>query len=177
MMALAITLIFLAQTVELSSKKPYDATELTGSRELRTSTRVYRLFFDKKTQREIFRIQYGQKTHGEWVEYWLMGLIAHGDLNQDGKEDYAWYAGDDTSSDQRLILSTPTEYRQFDLFKLTAQAWRNRFKLTPPDIAASANDYDCRFAVESGNPPTLIATIAKPPAKPQTFRIPITFTR
>jgi hypothetical protein len=180
MFALIPLLLFLAaDVIDLYPFPPkdYQETARVSSRDLRTTNRLYRVYFDKKSKAELFKLAYGWKVEGEWINYWRQTLIAHGDFNQDGREDYCWYAGDDTSSNQVLILSRSEGYQRIDLYKALAAAWRIRNKKEPPDFAVAA-DYDCHFALEtSGTQLTLIATISKwGDAPKQVIRIPLTPT-
>lgn len=176
MFALIPLILFLAaDLIDLYPFPPkdYQQTARVASRDHRTRNRLYRVYFDKKSKAELFRLEYGSKVEGEWINYWRQTLIAHGDFNQDGREDYCWYAGDDTSSNQVLILSGSEGYQRIDLYKALAAAWRIRNKKEPPDFAVG--DYDCHFALEtSGTQLTVIATTLKWGDLPkQVIRIPL----
>lgn len=161
------------RTFTTQSYKHRQAVGNVESRELRTTKTVSRLYFDKRTKRELFRIRYGEKLEGEWVNYWTYGLTANGDFNNDGKEDFWWDAGDDTSSQELLILSTPSGYRQIDVYDTLKAAWRLRYKSSAPDLALISNFYNFKFSLElSKTKLNLIAEGTDHESKTYSFRIP-----
>lgn len=153
--------LYAADIVSFSSNGPrYKETPHTGSRDIKTSTRLYHQFFDKASKRELFRIEYGRKLEGQWVAYWSYGLIAHGDYNKDGQEDFYWSAGDDTSSEELLLLSTPTGYQRINIMASLRIAWQIRYKTPPPDFALLDSPYEIATSLESsGSSLTLIADL------------------
>lgn len=176
MQGLLLLLLLQADSPRTFNTQSYKHTQSVGnvdSRELRTKSTVSRLFFDKKTKQELFRIQYGEKLEGEWVRYWTFGLTANGDFNNDGKEDYYWDAGDDTSTQEVLILSTPTGYQQINIYGSLKAAWSRRSHAPAPDLALVSNFYNFKFTLEvSKNNLELIAEGHDRDNKSYKFRIP-----
>jgi hypothetical protein len=176
MIGLLLLLLLQADSLHIFTTHSYKHRQAVGnvnSREVRTAKTISRLYFDKTTKRELFRIRYGDKLEGEWVSYWTYGLTANGDFNHDGKEDYWWDAGDDTSSQELLILSTPRGYQQIDVYDTLEAAWRLRYKAPAPDLALASNFYNFEFSLESSQAKlTLIAEGTDHDKKTYSFRIP-----
>ena len=176
MVGLLLLLLLQADSIRIFNAHNYKHSQAVGnveSRELRTTKTISRIFFDKKTKRELFRIRFGDKMEGQWVSYWTYGLTAHGDFNHDGKEDYWWDAGDDTSSQELLILSTPSGYQQIDVYDTLKAAWGLRYKTPAPDLALASSFYNFEFSLEwSKAKLTLIANGTDHDKKTYSFRIP-----
>lgn len=176
MTGLLLLLLLQADTPRTFTTHSYKHCQAVGnvdSRELRTTKTVSRLYFDKRTKRALFRIRYGDKLEGEWVSYWTYGLTANGDFNSDGKEDYWWDAGDDTSSQELLILSTPRGYQQIDVYDTLKTAWLLRYTTPAPDLALVSNLYNFKFSLEASKTKlTLIAEGTDQDKKTYSFRIP-----
>src|SRR5436305_12281747 len=70
----------------------------------------FQAFINKKTGRELFRVNVGTSE----AMYWVYGLVEEADYNDDGVPDFCWYGGDDTSTHNLLIWSSSTGYRRTD---------------------------------------------------------------
>lgn len=74
----------------------------------------------KKTKHEHFRIRIGEPG----VTWWNYGITGEGDLNGDGKTDYGWYGGDDTSIVRYAFISTRKGFRKVDVDETFRRAWK-----------------------------------------------------
>jgi hypothetical protein len=107
-----------------------EASALVSS-ETEAGGKVYQVFRDKKTGQERFRVDIGSHE----VKWWNYGIRADGDFNRDGRADYLWYGGDDTSEVLYVFLSHGSGYRRLDVFRTMKKDWARRFPAIPvPDF-------------------------------------------
>ena len=100
------------------------------------------IFLSDRTS-ELFRIEVGRDYGGQLVKLWNYGIAEEADFNGDGKPDYSWYGGDDTSSGAAFFLSTADGYQRIDVLKTAKAAWRRRYHSKSPDI----EDSDCEYGM------------------------------
>ncbi len=81
---------------------------------------VFTVVRDKKTEHELFRVRIGAPG----VTWWNYGVTGEGDLNRDGKTDYGWYGGDDTSEVRYAFISARKGFRKVDVDETLKAAWK-----------------------------------------------------
>jgi hypothetical protein len=106
----------------------YDETASARPVLMRLGTHVFQVLINKRTGRELFRVDVGT-TQGT---YWVYGLVQEGDFNGDGVPDFSWHGGDDTSDKNLAVLSSPNGYRKVDVEATLLGEWRRRFPTDPP---------------------------------------------
>jgi len=115
-----------------------------------------------RPEQELFRVRIGEYFGSDMVKWWNYGIADEGDFNGDGKVDYAWYGGDDTSFVMYLFMSSDHGYAKVDVLKTLEAAWKRRFHVIAPDLT----DWD-KYAISDvalrRNPSgiTLIARIKR----------------
>ena len=68
----------------------------------------------------------------------MYGIRGEGDLNLDGKKDYVWYGGDDTSHVLYVFLSNGAGYKQLDVAQTLKKNWPRQFPaIQVPDFDVS----------------------------------------
>ncbi len=107
----------------------HDETATARSILKKQGTHVFQVLINKRTGRELFRVQVGT-TEGT---YWVYGLVQEADFNGDGIPDFSWHGGDDTSDRSLAVLSSPNGYRKVDIEATLRGEWRRRFPSDPPD--------------------------------------------
>jgi len=112
-------------------------TATIESSEITRGGKVFQVFKDRQTKRELFRVEIGD-TRSKW---WHYGITTEGDFNRDGIQDYAWYGGDDTSDELYVFLSSESGYRRLDIYKTMRRAWALAFHAPAPDFASSEGEY------------------------------------
>jgi hypothetical protein len=123
-----------ACTVAEARTKTLESSELTKGK------KVFQVFRDRKSKRELFRLELGSPD----LKWWHYGISLEGDFNADGIPDYAWYGGDDTSDEVYVFLSSGDSYKKLDIYKALASEWTRRFHKPAPDFADFSNDYGLR---------------------------------
>ena len=128
--------------------KPRQRTATLNATEERVGNELYQVFRQRDTlQRELFRVSIGSYAGKQLVKLWNCGIEAEGDFNNDGKPDYVWYGGDDTSESIDLFLSSGKQYQRTDIIKTAAAAWEQRFQKHAPDLAGLDGEYEVRSVV------------------------------
>ena len=121
-------------------------TASTSTKEEHIGNRVYQVFWSRTIpKRELFRIEVGNGSGHDAVMLWNYGIANEGDFNGDGVPDYAWYGGDDTSSEMYLFLSAGSHYERIDVLKTVQIAWQQRFHTSARDLGES----DGRHALDN----------------------------
>lgn len=93
--------IFPLENISRGIRTPDREASSVSHSEIEVGGRVYQVFRDKKIGREKFRVDIGTPE----VKWWTYGIKGEGDLNLEGKRDYIWYGGDDTSHVLYVFLS------------------------------------------------------------------------
>jgi hypothetical protein len=127
------------------SIRTWQHTPSVTSKEITVKNRFYRVFRDRATGHELFRLEIGFMDGDQRVNMWNYGITNEGDFNGDGKLDYAWYAGDDTSSEMFILLSGPAGFRKLDVYPTVVAEWNRKFpywKGALKDIETTGDDYD-----------------------------------
>jgi hypothetical protein len=123
-------------------------TRTATASEIRSGKAMYEVFRSRTVPpRELFRVRVGTVVSGDVVKWWNYGIADEADFNGDGRPDYSWYGGDDTSFAMYLFLSSGDQYRQVDVLKTIQAAWRQRFHTAAPDLADLGGDYNLRDTV------------------------------
>lgn len=81
--------------------------------------KVFDVVRGKQTGQELFRVHIGV-PHLTW---WRHGVTGEADINLDGKTDYGWYGGDDTSEVMYAFISSRRGYRKVDVILTFQRAW------------------------------------------------------
>lgn len=97
------------------------------STEVAVGDDIFQVFTNRKTLRETFRVDVGTRITFGSVKWWNYGVVTEGDFNGDGRPDYAWYGGDDTSDVKYVFLSYPTSYRRLNIRRSVERYWERRF--------------------------------------------------
>lgn len=122
--------------------RTHKETKTAIAREVKMGKNLYQEFWSKiEPRRKLFSVSIGRMTTDGMVTLWNYGIAKELDLNDDGKPDYVWYGGDDTSSENWLYLSNGTEYKSVDLVKTIQVAWKARFNRKPPDLYLFGDKY------------------------------------
>jgi hypothetical protein len=124
--------------------KTRSETRTVNAREVRSGDEIWQAFFDKKTGKEIFRVEIGRRLNGEDSKFWNYGLVVQKDLNADGIDDFSWYGGDDTSRAAYVVLSTSNAFRKIDVYATLSAAYARRLKTNPPDLNKIDLDFEVR---------------------------------
>ncbi len=129
-------------------------TSTVFPKELVSAGRVWQVFSNSRGQ-ELFRfdIRFFDAKEGE-VKFWNYGIVIERDLNADGRSDYSWYGGDDTSDRMILALSSAQGFKLVDVQKSASQAYALRFKTGPPNLVDLGQEFrfDAVFIEPSRNP-------------------------
>lgn len=97
---------------------------------------IYQVFMNRTSpHQELFRAYIGRIVNAEELKWWNYGISDEGDFNGDGKADYTWYGGDDTSDAMYLFLSSTQGYKAGRRHK---NAWNRRFHVLP-NLAGDLN--------------------------------------
>lgn len=107
----------------------HDETATARPVVVRRGTRVFQVLINKRTGRELFRVEVGT-TEATW---WVYGLVREADFNGDGIPDFSWHGGDDVSDKNLVVLSSPRGYRKVDIDATLRGEWRRRFPADPPE--------------------------------------------
>jgi hypothetical protein len=117
-------------------------TKTAKATEIRSGKAVYEVFRSRTApQRELFRVRVGTVVDGYADTWWNYGIADEADFNGDGRPDYSWYGGDDSSFAMYLFLSSGDQYKQVDVLKTVQAAWRRRFHTAAPDLEDAGGDY------------------------------------
>lgn len=158
----AITYVFLTATCVLAQQsvqpqkfavfpadhRPRQQTATLYSSEKRVGKVLYQVFWRRdKPKQELFRVPIGRYIGQELVKLWNCGIEAEADFNGDGKPDYVWYGGDDTSESIVLFLSSGEQYQRTDIIKTASATWEQRFQKRAPDLAGLDGQYGIRSVV------------------------------
>jgi hypothetical protein len=99
---------------------------------------IFQVFWSPTTPtQELFRVRVGTLVGQDPVKWWNYGLCDEADFNGDGKPDYVWYGGDDTSFELYLFLSSSNRYQRIDVLRTVQAAWQRQFHKKAPDLAAT----------------------------------------
>jgi len=90
---------------------------------MKRAGRIFQVLIDKRTGRELFRVDIGVPE----ASYWVYGLVREADFNGDGIPDFSWHGGDDTSELNLLALSSSRGYRKVDIDATLEREWRRRY--------------------------------------------------
>jgi hypothetical protein len=101
----------------------HDETATARPVVMKQGSRVFQVFIDKRTGRELFRIDVGTSK----ATYWVYGLVREADFNGDGLPDFSWHGGDDVSDKNLVVLSSPKGYRKLDVEASLRGEWKRRF--------------------------------------------------
>jgi hypothetical protein len=118
-------------TVAKARTKTLESSELTKGK------KVFQVFRDRKSKRELFRLELGSPD----LKWWHYGISLEGDFNADGIPDYSWYGGDDTSDEIYAFLSSGDSYRKLDIYKSFELEWTRTFHKRVPDFADFGLDF------------------------------------
>lgn len=124
--------------------KTRSETTTVNAREVRSGDEIWQAFSDKKTGKEIFRIEIGRRLNGEDLKFWNYGLVVQRDFNADGIDDFSWYGGDDTSQAEYVVLSTSSAFRKIDVYATLSAEYARRLKIDPPDLNRVGVDFEVR---------------------------------
>lgn len=108
---------------------------------------LYQIYADAATGRELFRFGVGDRYGSRWVKFWLYGIVHRADYNGDGRIDYAWSGGDDTSHDEYLLLSESEGYRKLDVVDSLVNEWARRYPRNRQDFHRVSLDYNVKETV------------------------------
>jgi hypothetical protein len=106
----------------------HDETATARPIVVRKGTHIFQVLLNKRTGRELFRVDVGTKQGA----YWVYGLVREGDFNGDGIPDFSWHGGDDTSDKNLAVLSSANGYRKVDVEATLLDEWRRHFPTDPP---------------------------------------------
>lgn len=106
-------------------------TSTLTSREVAIGGDFWEVYSRKRSKRELFKVHLGDLE----VRWWSTGIVAESDFNHDGRTDYVWSGGDDTSNEIYVILSGPSGYGSIDVYRSLARDWVRRFGGPTPDLA------------------------------------------
>jgi hypothetical protein len=146
-----------------ANDSPKQQTDTVVSGEKRTGNVLYEVFWRRgQTRRELFRVRIGTYLHQGLIKTWNYGIESEADFNGDGKPDYCWYGGDDTSESILLFTSAGDRYDRTDVVKTASAAWTRRFDKRAPDLAALDGELGIRSIVveRSEAKLTLVVTIS-----------------
>ncbi|MDX2179794.1 MAG: hypothetical protein SFV18_09395 [Bryobacteraceae bacterium] len=101
------------------------------SREVAIGGHYWEVYSEKRSKREVFRAYLGDRE----VRWWTTGIVVDEDLNADGRPDYVWSGGDDTSEEVYLIVSGKSGYRSISVYPSLAGDWVRRYGGPKPDLA------------------------------------------
>jgi len=108
-----------------------EQTPTVTSRQIQKGRDLFQVFFSRETKREIFRVHVGHNK----AQWWRYGVAFEGDVNSDGKPDYSWHGGDDTSDVRYVFLSKPDgKYARLDIYR-TAKRWWSRHQANQQSLA------------------------------------------
>jgi hypothetical protein len=111
---------------------PSSADPLLDTRRVEDAGRLWEVYADPSTKRELFRVDIGTSK----VHWWSTGIWASSDFNRDGRMDYVWRGGDDTSEQLLVVLSSKSEHRLLDVFGTLDREWLRTYpKLPAADFA------------------------------------------
>ena len=128
--------------------RPTRQTVVFDSKEEREGETLNQVFWQRDNpNRELFRVRIGSSIGRELVKLWNCGIVANSDFNGDGKQDYVWYGGDDTSQSIVLFLSAGEEFKRTDIIKTASAAWERRFQKSAPDFGSLDGYYGIRSVV------------------------------
>ena len=117
-------------------------TVSADAKDLNVNGDIYQVFTSHDRQRrELFRVRVGD-SRSKW---WNYGIVDEADFNADGRSDYTWYGGDDTSSQMYVFLSTDSGYRRVDVLKTIAAAWTMQFHNAAPDFGSADSEYSLQI--------------------------------
>ena len=138
---------------------------------------MYQVFTDAGTGKEVFRLDVGNRFGSEWVKYWLCGIVHRADYNGDGRIDYAWHGGDDTSSRDCILLSDPQGYRKLEVLSTLEQEWLRRHPKDRRDFHLLDFDFEVFDTVLESDNGVLsltfrIRSIYKPKQPVRVVRVP-----
>ncbi len=156
--------------------KPLSSVDGLTWRDQAVGRRLFQVFSERKSGRELFRFEIGTRIDSTWVNWWNYGIAAKGDFNEDGFQDFSWYGGDDTSDAKYVLLSSPKGYRRVDIYASLAKAWKLRYRAKAPEFASVASEFseeDVRIERSAGTM-TLFATVRRSAVQPgRTYRVQI----
>lgn len=138
--------------------KTRSETASLSAREVRSRNEIWQAFFDKKTTREVFRVEIGRRLDGGDLKLWNYGLVVERDFNGDGVVDYSWYGGDDTSRAAYVFLSSAGTFRKIDVYQTLAAEYARRLNTNPPDLNEIALEFEVRDEKLETNAGDLILT-------------------
>lgn len=124
-------------------------TKTVEGSEVTVRDKVFQVFKDCKSKRELFRVYLGSPK----LKWWHYGISLEGDFNGDGVPDYSWYGGDDTSDELYVFLSSDGAYKKLNVYKTFEAEWARTFHKRVPDFAGFGQDgelQNIRFLRESG---------------------------
>jgi hypothetical protein len=124
--------------------KTRSETESVSAKEVRSGDGIWQAFFDKKTGKEVFRVEIGRRLNGEDLKFWNYGLVVQRDFNGDGIDDFSWFGGDDSSKAEYLLLSSSTGFRKIDVYATLAAEYARQLKTDPPDLKEIGVDFEIR---------------------------------
>ena len=131
---------------------PSSADPLMDTRQVEYAGRLWEVYADPATKRELFRIDIGTPK----VYLWSTGIWASYDFNRDGRVDYVWRGGDDTSEQLLVVLSSNSGYRLVDVFGTLEREWPRRYpKLPAVDFAAETASLS-EVSLDSEKPDNLL---------------------
>jgi hypothetical protein len=107
----------------------FDETRSARPVIMKHAGRIFQVLIDKRTGRELFRVDVGNPE----AAYWVYGLVREADFNGDGVPDFSWHGGDDTSELNLLALSSPRGYRKVNIDATLEREWRHGFPSDPHD--------------------------------------------
>jgi hypothetical protein len=155
----------------IAAKRRHSAAVAT---ERRIGNTLFQIFRSRSgAQGELFRVAVGWYRDNDpkdnFNQTWNYGIVDEGDFNGDGKPDYTWYGGDDTSEEEYLFLSTDDGYRRVDIVKSAQHAWEKKFKSDAPDFGEVFGNSKLDSIVLSRSPVGLVLNaVAK--FDPQDYR-------
>ena len=113
-------------------------TKFPSSTESSNGKSIYQVFWSATTPtQELFRVKVGKLVGQDPVKWWNYGICDEADFNRDGKPDYVWYGGDDTSFELYLFLSSGNRYQRIDVLSTVQAAWQRQFHTKAPSFAAT----------------------------------------
>jgi len=117
--------------VENNSVVTRAETKTVIGQEVIAKGKVFQFFVHRKTKKKLFGIQIGRISNKKRVTFWNYGISREGDFNEDGKTDYSYFAGDDTSEISLLFLSHPSGHREINIQESVAREWKRLFPRAP----------------------------------------------
>lgn len=140
------------------SADTHDRTDSVIGREGKHGRDYYQVFRDRTSGRELFRARLGD----EEARWWRFGIIDESDVNGDGRLDYAWYGGDDTSSVMIAYLSSRQGMRAIDVHASISKAFAARHpQATPLDLVAGDDSVTSARILATRSGLMLIATVVR----------------